>query len=718
MADDQIPAEVEANIDRSIDAPPARSKKRQPVYQVIGDSKIPISLGYGKVWKSRKEMALKATEDSRKGWEEAIRYFENDQTSHRQNTNDHTSGNVLNVQKLNDTITETENVVFANVTTMVSALYARNPKVESTTHEEEMKDFNVLLERLINSMMTRKITPGVNIKSKAKRCVVSAALTNRGYIELGYTHRQSSSEQALSDLADLSNKLEKAKDVKKIEEIEGKIQALTESIDVLQQSGPYANYVAPHDILVDHNAKEADLTDANWIMIFSFLPTQFLLAKYSNKKSGKVEHESIFKPTHVMKVGQQEDTSHDIDNFSLYEDDSKASGFGFENDEAFEKAKMTRVAMVWDKITRRVVMYNDRDWTWPIWVWDDPLQLEEFFPVYPLWYFENLDSNKVKGEVTYYLDQQDAINEITDEERRSRAWAKRNIFFNSNIVSNEDVASVLNGPDGTARGLKLPEDMRLSDVIGAIVPPGMNFRELFDKESKYRAIDRISSVGEALRGAQFKTNTTNDAVSANVSAQNMRIDEKSDQIEDWIGRIGWGLAQLALQFMDKETVALLVDKTSAEQWQNFTPQEIRTTFNLETVGGSGKKPTSAAKKEEALELGQVLGQFVNAAPGPVLKIMLEVFQEAFDEITIRDEDWDEILQAVTQQAQAKNPEPQAQEQNQGVGANGEVPQGGQDELQQVLDQLPPEVKEQVIVAIEQGMPPQEALQQAIQAVQQ
>jgi hypothetical protein len=717
MAEDTIPQEVEDNIERSLgNTGGKKAKKRVPVYQMVGDSKVPVSLSYGKIWASRKSAALKATESSREGWSEAIRYYEHDQMPHRHSDRDG-SGNVVGNQRLNNNITETENVVFANVTTMVPALYARNPTVEMTTEKEELKEFNVAIEHVVNAVMNRKTTPGVNLKNKAKRAVVSAALCNRGYVEIGWTTREASSEQAINDLTDLSKKLEKAKSTKDIELIEGKLEAIDKTIDILEPAGPFTKYRKPHDILIDPEAKEPDLSDANWVMTFEFIPTDFILAQYATKKGD--EFKSIYKPTHVMKVGKQEDPNQEEQhNFSLFEDeeDSNAKAFGFDSDEAFNKAKMTRVAMVWDKRTRRVLMYNDSDWTWPIWVWDDPLQLDEFYPIYPLWFYEGLDNNRIKGEVTYYLDQQDAINEMVDEERRARLWARRNIFFDLNSIKDEDAQAILKGPDGTARGIRLPEGMKLGDVIGSIPPPGLNFTELFDKESKYRAIDRISSVGEVLRGTQFKTNTTNDAVNANVSSQNMRIDEKSDQIEDWIGRIGWGLAQLCLINMDKEMVQMLTNDVMAERWQNFQPKEIKSFFNMKVVGGSGKKPTSQAKKQEAIELGQVLGQFANASPTVVI-IMLRMMQEAFDEIVIGEEDWQQILDSITQQQQQSQqgtapPQGAAQPPQQGQ-SNGAAP-GGIDE---VLARMPPEIKAQVVQAIQSGMDPQQAIQQAVQQIQ-
>lgn len=730
MAEEEtIPSSIETAIDNSIDAPskPKRSRRRQPSYQIVGESKIPVSKATGAVWKSRKGMAVKAMGDLPTAWDEAIEYYTNDQLGHRVIREDKGgSENLVGAQHLSDDWSETENIVFSNVSTMVPALYSRNPRVEITANNEAEKPFAVTLERLVNTIAGRKGHPGINLKPKAKRCVVTSLLTNRSWIQIGWVFKAESSEEALRDLEKLAAQLEKAKDNKKIEEIEGKITALESTVDILEPSGPTAKYRGPNRVLIDPNAEEVDLTDANWIMTWDFLPTEFLLARFAkkNKKSG--QQTSIFEPTHVMKLSKEKDSAHEeITNFQLFTEDAKGETFGFEDEDAFRKAKYTKVWFVWDKVTRRVLMYNDNDWTWPIWVWDDPLRLDRFYPFYPLTFYESPVGVNSKGEVTYYLDQQDAINEINSEERVSRRWARRNVFFDSNRVDRADVEMILNGPDGTARGVNLPEGMKLQDVIDTIVPPSLKYKELFDKQPKLEAIDRISSVGAVMRGEQFKTNTTNDAVQANVGASNIRTDEKADQIEDWIGEVLWGIAQLCLQHMTPEQVAELIDVIKGEgEWKNMTPEEIKSTLSMTVVGGSTKKPTSKAKKEEALELGQVLGQFVNAAPGPVLKIMLKAMQEAFDEVVIRDEDWEEIEQAIAGQQQAGpggtggaqgNATAGAPQQNvQGapapVGANGGQPQ----DIEQLLASIPPELKGQIVELIRSGVPAEQAIQQVTQ----
>ena len=720
MADelDQIPTEVDNNIDESLgEARPAkrtsRRKKVQPSYQVIGDSKIPVSKATGKVWKSRVAQAQEHVKDVREAWEEAIRYYDNDQLGHR-SAQVNASGNTRGNQRLNDNITETENVVFANVTTMVPALYARNPEAEFTSNVEANKELATTLERLVNAIGHRKSAPGVNIKPKAKRCVVTALLTNRSWMKVGWISRQESSEQGLADLEQLAKELQKAKDAKKIVEIEGKIQALEESIDILQPSGPFLKVKSPFEIHVDPNAKEIDLSDANWLIEEDYLPTTFILAKYAEKKGKTDEYKSIYKPTHVMKAGTTDEDGEDSgDNFSVFEEGkNSAKSFGFNDDESFERAKMTKVYKVWDKVTRRMLMYNAKDWSWPIWVWDDPTQLDMFFPFFPLTFFESPSGPLTKGEVSYYLDQQDAINEIADESRRARRWARRNIFYNSNVMSQSDATAVLNGDDGTARGLSLPPEIKLSDAIGSIPPPSTQFADLFNKEVLYSAIDRISSVGAVMRGEQFKTNTTKSGVDASVGASNMRVDEKSDQIEDWIGQIYWAIAQLCLLHMPAEQVSMLIGEEDAAEWKNMSPQEINT-MSHRVLGGTTKKPTSQAKKEEALEFGQVLGQFVQAAPGPVLKMMLQVMEKAFDEVTMREEDWQELQEAIEQQAGQEQPPAEGQ-----AGGKNDISTASPEQLKQVLAALPPELKQQVKSAIDSGVKPAQALQSAMQQAQQ
>jgi hypothetical protein len=62
-------------------------------------------------------------------------------------------------------------------------------------------------------------------------------------------------------------------------------------------------------------------------------------------------------------------------------------------------------------------------------------------------------------------------------------------------------------------------------------------------------------------------------------------------------------------------------------WVNVTDsRDFETRVVVRVEGGSTDKPTSTQKKRQALELGQILGQFANAAPATVI-VMLKMFRE-------------------------------------------------------------------------------------------
>jgi hypothetical protein len=360
----------------------------------------------------------------------------------------------------------------------------------------------------------------------------------------------------------------------------------------------------------------------------------------------------VFEPTHVLNGGGGGGGEDDFTLFSKQE--NSYSAYGFESNEEFASACMTRVWYVWDKVTRRLEMYADNDWKWPIWVWDDPYQLQGFFPLTPLWFHENPVASYAKGEVSYYLDQQDQINEINDEKRRAVLWARRNIFYNPETgVTQEMADKILKGPDATATPLKLPEGMKGTDAIFSIPPPSTAFHQLFDKQDLYQSVDRIAATNEVERGGQFKTNTTNKAIDYYSTMGNMRMDMRLDAIEDALGDIGWKVAQLCMRFMDPATVQQLIGIDVSEFWKPMDNLADITKMSITVIGGSTQKLTTQQKKQEAVQVGQVMAQYVKAAPASALKVSLDMLSKAFDDFMISKEDWDSIEQEVAMMAQSQ-----------------------------------------------------------------
>lgn len=688
-----------------------------PLYRVMADSKIPVSKHLGKLWQSRMQQSKASRGDIESCWREAIRYYENDQMGHRTEGQDEQGGNKRYMRALGKKWSETENIVFSNAVTMLPMLYAKNPDCEITTTdtgEDGTKEkWAVCLEAVVDKILTMKEAPGLNVKPKARRAVLTAMLTNCAWIELGWTQKEFSSEAALKTLSDLSVEYAEAKDRKTIKELEGKITALEQSIDILSPSGPYAKIISPFRMFYDPLAVEPDFSDATWMAKFDFLPTAFINATYGMDKDGKTV--SVYEPTHVLKAGITE--TDDDTSFSIFDKTTtNMSAYGYGDTKAFASAQMTKVWYVWDKITRRVLLFSDCNWEWPLWVWDDPLKILRFFPFFRLWFHETIEGSQPKGEVTYILDQQDAINDIHSTVAQAREWSKNNIFYNADVVSEGDVTAVLSGPNGTAKPVKnLPEGTKLADHIFSFEPPALKTPELFDTDKLLAAINRIVGINDAQRGAQFKTNTTNDAIDFYQKNVDIRVDEKIDLIEDWLGDFMWSLAQLLARYWTVEDVSALVGAKIGADWKQIEdPAEFRGKANVRVVGGSTDKPTSRMKKEQALKMAQLFGQFASGVPAMAM-LAIKVLSRAFDDLDVTPEDWKMLAESMSQTAQKAGSGPGGQ---QGQAPAGAEQQGQQtpspeqaDAVKQLIAGLPPEGKQRLQELVQHGVSPTDALKQ-------
>jgi hypothetical protein len=706
------------------------------VYKAMPDSRIPVSSKRGGIWRSRRDTAKKQMGDLIDAWDEAIRYYNHDQADHRDGTDLRASGNRYVARRLNDLHSSTENIVFSNIQAQIPELYAKNPIVEVSAQPTENVDATVqndafarAINRLVDALFRMKYAPGINIKPKAKRNVLIALLTNRAWFEVGYTTKDKGSEQGMTDLMNLSQQLAAAKDDEEIREVEAKLIALEEKVEFLQPSGPYCRVRMPHQVLIDPDHCDPYLSDANWVMIEDMLPTQYINAIYGQEDEESEEVKSIFEPTHVLNSGSD---GGDDDDFTLFsKGENSYNAYGFDSKEGYEKACRTRVWYVWDKVTRRLEMYADNDWKWPIWVWDDPYQLQGFYPLTPLWFHDNPVATYAKGEVSYYLDQQDQINEINDEKRRALLWVRRNIFYNPDAGVTQEIADrILKGPEPVATPLRLPEGMKGVDAIFSIPPPSMQFHQMFDKQDLYQSVDRIAHTNEVERGGEFKTNTTNKAIDYYSTMGNMRMDLRLDAIEDAIGDVGWKVAQLCLRFMDAQTVQQITGLDVSAFWRPLDNLKDFSQFAMNIVGGSTQKLTTQQKKQEAVQVGQVMAQYVRAAPASALKVSLNMMSRAFDDFMITQEDWESITQEVSMMAQSQQ-----------GGAPGMAPQGaaqggpppGQPSggppptasagggmqvaatIVQALQQLPPPVLQAIGQALAQGIPPTQIFQQMLAA---
>lgn len=695
MINDEIPEEINSQLNETLGiTSDDETDGYTPMYRIFGADKIPVSKSEGKLWHNRLKQCNDVMKDVTDQWDITYKYFNADQITYKED------GNIeFKTSKLRNKHLNSENLVWANNTSLVPSLYSQNPTVEITTNkrgDENSEKTAQMVERLINVLFNKRTNPGVNLKNKARKGILNTLLTNRGIIKIGYTFKVDSIEQSIKDIQNIANQLENAKDVKEVEELEGKLQALDTVVAYSSQSGPFVKHIKPFDLFIDPNAQDQDGSDANWIMEREWIPTEYLKAKFGKENGEDVE--SLYKPGKVLPINSKGEDDND-DALTLYDDkDNAYEAYGYDNLESFKRNCLTECYWVWDKLKKRVYLYSDNCWEYPIWVWNDPYQLEEFYPYYILNFHESPNGTLCKGETSYYLDQQDTINMINAQLQKMREFGFNKYLFDKNSgMEIEDIQKWLNGKRDVV-GISLPPNKKFEEILFEGQIPYDKNQQLYDKSDLFRTVDMVCGTDSTTRSGEYKTNTTNLAIQSYIAGKSIKLDDKRDQIEQWIGNIAWGIAQLCLMNMEQETVIELIGETAAQFWENMDSKQITSTYSVNCVGGTTVKPTSDTKQQQALQISQVLGQFASASPY-VSIVMLQILQRAFDNAAVNEEDIEMVKNSILQQLQAQMMQQQQAamlQSAQANAANAEAAKGVAESanIMQAMNGLPADLQQQ------------------------
>jgi hypothetical protein len=616
----------------------------QPLYQVYEESKILVSKQVGIYWKNKYDAACTAYEEIRNAWEEIYRYY-----NHSQNKSIQTARGVF---KRGDS---TENIIFSNLNIMLPAIYSRDPDVTCNTNDKADEPFTNCLEALLNAIFQRKNL--LNAKPKIKKAAGVALLTNYGVLKLDWTKKDDSVELAAAEVQRISNEIIVAKNQEKVEELYGQLTSLEASMELLKPGGPSLSNVLPHNLIIDPYAEQADGADASWMCETVFLSTSGLSERFTYPEEDKIDAKNpvrnlIYKPTHKAAFSAGQGGSRD-DGLGMVLRALDGTGdvpvsFEEEGRRAYIEQYFTECKLLWDRHLRRIYLFHKDDWTWPLWVWDDTLNITRFFPYFIISFTMNTGGTVGVGESAYILDQQDEINDMNRQMARIRRAVFNHFYYNSDVITQDEAEKFIRSIRGESTspqpllGVKAGEGGKIQDMIQAFAPPSLQYEMLFDKPKVLDSVNRITNTSDALRGVQFKTNTNQASVQSYQESMRLSVGAKVDVIEDTVADIALSLAEMCVQYMSQDEVASLVGDDMAQNWQQMDLKTFTQKISVNVVAGSMEKPNSVFKKKEAIEVAQAVGQFARAAPGSVTKIMLRVLEQAFTEVAIKPEDWESL----------------------------------------------------------------------------
>jgi hypothetical protein len=686
-----------------------KKEREIPPYQMYPESKIPVSKSFGSLWRTKIEAANKTNELINEAWEQCFAYYNN----HQSKASESSKG----VFQRGDV---TENIVYSNVNVMLPAVYGQDPDIAVNTTDKEDEKFSECAHNLLNALLKGKNL--LNCKPKVKKAVGVALMTNFGVLKLDYVLKSDSQDSVLKELAEVTKEIERAKNQKALENAYGKLAAIESVVTVFEKGGPKLKNVMARNLVVDPVAEMPDGTDATWMAERCYIQTSYLKYKFTRKDDDKNCWYYIFKPTHKAVFAEGSGGAKD-DAFGIVLQTLSGDPTQQENDEiaAYRDLYFTECWLVWDKATRRTSLFAADDWTYPLWVWDNYTKTTRFFPYFIIGFGLSTGQTTTVGEVSYYLDQQDEINQINRQAARIRNSIFNFFFYNSHKISQADAEILMQAikrgfvDEQSVIGVKVPEGSKISDCFEALKPPSVEYEALFNKEPTMAAVNRISNTSDAIRGVQFKTNTNEASVQSYQDAARMSVGAKIEVVEDVMADLCKALLEQCVQNMSSEEVEGLVGAKIAEAWQNMDLDMFNSKFALDIVPGTSEKPNSVFKKKEAVQVVQAIGQFASAAPITSMKVALRVLEQAFTEVVIKPEDWDMMEAEMTMQAQRGNstgaPAAPQPGQNQPSGPAGGAPAaGGDGGIPPELQNLPPQVKQEVERMHQEGVPPDQIAQ--------
>lgn len=591
-----------------------------PLYKMVAGNKIAISKKEGVLWSQRLLLAKKRMDKDKTEWDINVDTF---LSKNKPNSDYERKELTLREKDYNY-----ENLVWANTMALSRETIMKLPHIEITANSQSTEPYVVPIEHALNNYMGQVGNNGINMKEKLKKADIGAQLTNRGIIRLDWNEIVNTDEVKMQ-MAEIESKLaDPSLSLEKVKKYEGQLFALNEKLEESGMSGLQLTLVDPRNLFIDPNSQLETGLDADWMIERRVELKTVIQAKYGT-------------PDGTVYAGDKSEITSEEDKFKITSDDDLM--------EPAEALQTVIVYYIWDKLKKRVYLYEEGKWEYPLWVWEDPYQLMRFFPYFILSYNIAPYDNSCFGECSYYLPIQNQLNDINSKVKQARDRAFNITLYDGRSgLEPKDLQNVTNGKSGYVK-VNLPEGKRLQDVVFGMPTPGLE-QVFMDKNALYSTMQKLNVTDPTMRGEEYKANTTNMAVQQYTNSKKVVIGIRVDQI------IAFYLS------IAKEVLKIMLENFRITDWGQFCSQEEAEfivqnpidfkSLNFTFAGDDTIEPTSAIKKQEAIQLGQIMGQFAGATPAITI-VMLKLLSRAFNDVVLTQEDWNMIFASINDQMQAQ-----------------------------------------------------------------
>lgn len=599
--------------------------------RLLNENAIPIPPKLGERLKKQHDATLAVYKPYHDDWRNAVRVFDEE-------------GSVADFMRTGVT---KDNYVRQNVQSLIDFTYLRNPDAEFTplkdVEEGEPDDkFVKALSATLDVVISENNIHGIGLRKYIQRQLVTSHLTNHGIVKLDYVPKTGSLDDVRELYALAQKKIKEEEDPDKQAHLYSLLERLSEEMQNRRPMGLRLKNVSAFMFFADPLTTKDDFSDSSFVFEYEYLKESYIQSEFlTYDEEGECWYYRYDKSKKF--TGGRSKTSGNA------QDRAKEALVDELMPEAKEKEveyyRTDTVLCVWwyDKITKQKYLYVVDDWETPLWVYQDELELSQFFPYFMLAFSPSIGNILRYSEASYYIPHQNRINENAKQKDFIRQNAFSTLVYNPKAVDPKEVTKLLSAlrkpkKDGI-RALPLilsnPEQ-KLADAFEPLIPPTAQMQEMFDDRHSIEMIQRGSRLNSAAQGGEFKTNTTNDAVAAYNEAAETKFSSITDMIEETTARLFWAITEVIVSKFDKDYVTTIIGANKGSNFQQMSIVDFNSQYIMRIEAGSSEKPNSIAKKKEAMQIIQMLGQFGTAAPMTIISIVAKLLRKVFSPHMVTD----------------------------------------------------------------------------------
>lgn len=486
------------------------------------------------------------------------------------------------------------NVSFSTVNVIGPSISVNHPKITVGARRPEDADRATITEAVVNYWWRH-----YGCQDEIRRAVDDFLIIGHGWLKVGYRfveeERKIEAASAPEETVEVTEEVQPDDMIPEIEEEEASIP---ETEMVILEDRPFLERVSPFDIFVDPEA--TCMADIKWIAQRIRRP---MVDVRNDKRYNRNVRNECGANTY-SKYGQDGDKPRQ----SRHVDDAYVDVYEF-----YDLSKNTVAVFATSGegflINPTKVPYSAPHPFEMLRNYDVP---ENFYPIGELEAIEPLqyELNATRTQM------------MNHRKRFARKWLYKESAFDGDgrdaLASDEDnvmVPVVSDEPLGAV----------ITPMPAVINPPDMyNVSNLVLND-----IDRVSGVGEFMRGGASEISRTATEAAMMQDAMNARTSDKLAAVERCIAKCASRLISLAQQYMTGEQAARVVGSSAMPLWVKFDRDYIAGEFDFEVEGGSTQPVNESFRRQMALQMVDAMAPFVSLGVIDAAALARHVMQFGF-----------------------------------------------------------------------------------------